>query len=216
MSSAEVGATPQHPNQIFPGEFNMMMVELTSVPAAVLPIGALSDHLRLSSGFADDGSQDAQLETCLRSAMAAIEARINKALFQRQFVMTLMLWTDIESHPMPLAPIVDIEAITLISRVGDTIVADTGSYTVQPDAHRPRLVATGARLPAPEAGGSIEVTFTAGFSADWEGIPADLKHGLLALAAEFYNLRDGEPRRMSPHVMGLIEPYRQLRLRGVV
>lgn len=63
----------------------MMMVEMSSVSSALLPITELTDHLRLSSGFADDGSQDAQLESCLRAALAAIEARIGKALFRRGF-----------------------------------------------------------------------------------------------------------------------------------
>lgn len=190
----------------------MMMVELTSVPAATLPIGALSDHLRLSSGFADDGSQNAQLESCLRSAVAAIEARIGKALFQRQFVLTLMGWSSEGSHALPLAPVAQVDSITLITRDGSTQVIDPGAYVVQPVGHRPRLLATRGRLPAPGVGGSVEVTFTAGFSADWDGVPSDLKHGLLALAAEFYNLQAHAPRQMSPHVMGLIEPYRQLRL----
>ncbi|MEJ6388094.1 head-tail connector protein [Gymnodinialimonas ulvae] len=190
----------------------MMMVELTSVPAAVLPIDALSEHLRLSSWFADDGSQNAQLESCLRSALAAIEARIGKALFQRQFVLTLLGWSSEGSHALPIAPVAQIDSITMIARDGTAQTIDADSYAVQPDGHRPRLVATRGSLPSPGIGGSLEMTFTAGFSADWDGVPADLKHGLLALAAEFYNLQAHAPRQMSPHVMGLIEPYRQLRL----
>ena len=194
----------------------MMMVELTSVPAAALPISDLSDHLRLSSGFADDGSQDAQLEACLRSALAAIEARINKAVFRRQFVLTMMAWASDNSHPLPIAPVAQIDAVTLITREGVVSTADVSAMQVQPDAHRPRLVATASRLPTAGAGGTIEVTFTAGYSADWDNVPADLKHALLALGAEFYNRETGAQLHMSPHVMGLIEPYRQLRLRGAV
>ncbi|MBF9044832.1 hypothetical protein HKCCE4037_15930 [Rhodobacterales bacterium HKCCE4037] len=192
----------------------MMMVELTSVPTAALPLAALSDHLRLSSGFADDGSQDAQLESCLRSALAAIEARINKALFERQFVLTLMDWASDDSHPLPVAPVSQIDAVTLVSRSGDTQVADPGSYALQRDSQYPRVVATSGRLPTPGIGGSIEVTFTAGYGSDWTGIPSDLKHGLLALAAEFYNQPSVGSLQMSRHVMGLIEPYRRFRLGG--
>lgn len=192
----------------------MMMVELTAVPSAALPIADLSDHLRLASGFADDGSQDMQLEGCLRSALAAIEARINKALFRRQFVLTLMGWASADWHPLPLAPVVQIDAVALIGRDGTTELANLDTCMIQPDIHRPLIVATGARLPSPGIGGSIEVTFTAGFSDDWDGVPADLKHGLLALAAEFYDQHANPARQMSPHVMGLIEPYRHLRVGG--
>ena len=192
----------------------MMMVELTSVPSAALPIAALSDHLRLSSGFADDGSQDAQLESCIRSALAAIEARINKALFQRQFMLTLVVWATDESHPMPVAPVVSIDDVTMISQDGETTAVDPASYYVQPDTHRPRLTSRSSRLPAPGTGGTVEVTFTAGFSPNWAEIPADLNQALLGLAAEFYNLEASAPRQIPLNIMGLLEPYRQLRLRG--
>jgi uncharacterized phiE125 gp8 family phage protein len=190
----------------------MMMVELTSVPAADLPLEALSDHLRLSSGFADDGSQNAQLERCIRSALAVIEARISKALFQRQFMLTLKAWACQDSHPMPVAPVVQIDAITLIARDGTTRVIDADTYVVLPDAHRPQLMTTGTALPSPGLGGSVEVAFTAGFNANWGGIPADLKHAMLMLAAEFYNHSAEVSPQMPPYVTDLIDPYRHLRV----
>ena len=58
----------------------MVLVELTTVPTGALPVTEFATHLHLGTGFADDGSQDAVLEAYLRAAMAAIEARIGKAL----------------------------------------------------------------------------------------------------------------------------------------
>lgn len=192
----------------------MMMVELTSVPSASLPVSALSDHLRLSSGFADDGSQDTQLESCLRSAMAAIEARIGKVLMQRQFALTMVSWQNPASHVLPIAPVAIVDAIKLIARNGDESVVDETRYMLRPDAHRPAIETVAGSLPTPATGSTIEVTVTAGYGADWSGVPADLQQALLALAAEFYNLAEALPRHMPPHVMALIEPYRQIRLRG--
>ncbi len=190
----------------------MMMVELTSVPTAALPIDELSDHLRLSSGFADDGSQDTQLEAYFRSALAAIEARIGKALFQRQFMLTLKAWACQNSHPMPVSPVAQVDAITLIARDGSTEIVDADAYEVLPDAHRPQVVATGASLPTPGLGGSIEMAFTAGYNAQWDGIPADLKHALLTLAAGFYNQRSDTKQQIPHYVTQLIDPYRHLRV----
>lgn len=192
----------------------MMMVELTSVPSASLPVSALSDHLRLSSGFADDGSQDSVLETCLRSAMATIEARIGKVLMQRQFAMTMMAWHNPVSHTLPTAPIVSVESVKLIARDGTETVVDDARYRLRPDTHRPSLEPVTGSLPTPPQGGTIEVVATAGYGTDWTGIPADLQHGLLALAAEFYTADDTSQRQLSAQVMALIEPYRQIRLRG--
>lgn len=67
----------------------MLLVEDTTIPTAVLPVADFRDHLRLGTGFADDGLQDAVLERHLRAAMAAIEARTGKILIARDFTWTL-------------------------------------------------------------------------------------------------------------------------------
>ena len=78
----------------------MMLSELTTVPAGALPVQALKDHLRLGSGFADDGMQDALIEGYLRAAMAAIEARIGKVLIARRFRWVLEDWRgSVASRP---------------------------------------------------------------------------------------------------------------------
>jgi len=192
----------------------MMMVELTSVPGAAWPVTELADHLRLARGFADDGSQDAQLESCLRAAVSAIEARIGKALFQRRFGLTLMDWRDASGHPLPVAPVVAVEAVKLISRSGDETLVSPDAYVLRPDGHRPVLAATASNLPAPSQSGTIEIEFTAGFSADWAGMPADLKRAVLMLAGQFWG-QDWQPDTAIPATVSvLLEPYRQLRLRG--
>ncbi|ABD54553.1 head-tail connector protein [Jannaschia sp. CCS1] len=192
----------------------MMMVELTSVPSASLPVSALADHLRLSSGFADDGSQDARLEGCLRSAMASIEARVGKVLMQRQFALTMVSWHNAASHSLPVAPVASIDSVKLIARNGDETTVSAASYFLRPDTHRPRIEAETGTLPTSTQGGTIEVVVTAGYGTDWDNVPADLRHALLALAADFYDMEDSAPRQMPVHVMALIEPYRQIRLRG--
>lgn len=192
----------------------MMMVELTSVPSSALPMDALSDHLRLSSGFADDDSQDTHLEGCLRSAMAAIEARIGKVLLRRQFALTMVAWQNPVSHRLPVAPVASVDSIRLIARDGTETVVDNTRYTLSPDAHCPRIQTITGTLPRPPQGGTIEVIFTAGYHPDWSRVPADLQHALLVLAAEFYDLESAESQQMSGHVLALLEPYRRIRLRG--
>jgi hypothetical protein len=66
-----------------------MLVEMTPVPGADLPLAALAEHMRLSRGFTDDADLDAEIESALRAALAAIEARTGKAVFRRRFVQTV-------------------------------------------------------------------------------------------------------------------------------
>jgi uncharacterized phiE125 gp8 family phage protein len=191
----------------------MMMVELTSMPGAALPVTELAEHLRLSRGFSDDGSQDASLESCLRAALSAIEARIGKALFARRFVLTLMAWHDPDAHILPLAPVGSIESVKLITRAGAETLVEPEVYVLRADRHRPVLAAAGRSLPSPSQGGTIEVEFTAGFASDWAGLPADLKQAVLILAGEFWG-QDMEADTGIPFsVSVLLEPHRPVRLR---
>ena len=192
----------------------MMMVELTSVPSAALPVNELAEHLRLARGFSDDGSQDGQLESCLRAACSAIEARIGKALFQRRFALTLMAWQALDAHVLPLDPVVGIDSVKVISRAGAETQVDPAAYTLRPDRHRPVLEATTGTLPTPSQGGTIEVEFTAGHSADWAGIPAELKQAVLILAGEFWGQNQDAETGIPFAVSVLLEPHRPMRLRG--
>ncbi len=58
----------------------MVLEELTSVDLSDLPMDAFKAHLRLGTGFADESVQDEVLESYIRAAMSAIEARIGKML----------------------------------------------------------------------------------------------------------------------------------------
>ncbi len=192
----------------------MMLVELTSVSSAVLPVAELTDHLRLASGFADDGSQDGQLESCLRAALSAIEARIGKALYQRRFAWQVSQWQSDTSQPLPLAPVESLESVKLVTRSGSETLVGADRYQLRPDTHRPLIEAVGGSLPSPSQGGTIEIEFIAGYSTDWLGVPADLRQAVLIQAAEFYGGQADQDTGMPFAVTVLIEPYRALRLRG--
>ena len=50
----------------------MMLLETTTVPEATLPLSDFKAHLRMGTGFADDGAQDAVLYGFLRASLSAI------------------------------------------------------------------------------------------------------------------------------------------------
>ncbi len=65
----------------------MMLIEETSVPDTALPVEQFKAHLRLATGFGDDGLQDDLLAGFLRAALAAVgagadPARIHAGAFQ--------------------------------------------------------------------------------------------------------------------------------------
>ncbi|PID37133.1 MAG: hypothetical protein CR993_01710 [Rhodobacterales bacterium] len=195
----------------------MMLVEQTTVPGTALPVSQFKDHLRLGTGFADGALQDEVLEAYLRAAMSAIEARIGKALISRSYSWTLTAWRDLAAQVLPIAPVRAITGLTIVDRLGAEEVIDPARYGLEPDRHRPKLVARSLLLPAIPVGGKAVIAFEAGFGPGWDDLPADLKQAVLMLAAQFYENRGtglaGEGR-IPPAVAALIGSYRNLRLFG--
>jgi uncharacterized phiE125 gp8 family phage protein len=195
----------------------MMLAELSDIPTWDLPIAQFRSHLRLGSGFSDDAFQDSVLESCLRGGLAAIEARTGKALYQRGFRWTLTAWRSPGVQALPVAPVDSITGIKTITRGGDEFAVDLSTVQLVVDSQRPRLQAVGASLPAIPTGGSAEVSFVAGYSPDWVGLPSDLAQAVMMLAAHYYEVRHEQPMNdgnMPFGVSSLIDRYRTVRILG--
>lgn len=195
----------------------MMLVEQTSVPDVALPVAQFKEHLRLGTGFADDGVQDAVLVAYLRAAIAAVEARTGKAMMTRSFTWTLTAWRDLARQALPLAPVSSITGLSIVDRLGGEEVIAVARYRLEPDTHRPALVATGLTLPVIPVGGSAVIAFDAGFGLEWSAVPADLRHAVLMLAAHLYEVRgsgSGTDADLPQAVQMLIGRWRNVRLFG--
>lgn len=195
----------------------MILVELTSTPTQDLPLDAFKAHLRLGSGFTETSLQDEVLESYLRAAMAAVEARIGKMLYARRASWTVTKWTDPDAQPLPVAPISSIETVVLTDRAGADTSVEASAFALMKDTHRPVLSATGAVLPDIPQGGSATITFDAGFGADWLDIPPDLREAVMLLASHYYETRfdtTGAGGLMPFGVMALLDPHRNIRILG--
>lgn len=195
----------------------MVLVELTSVDLSDLPMEAFKAHLRLGTGFSVDALQDEVLESYIRAAMAAVEARIGKMLLTRQVVWEVTEWGGVAAQPLPVAPVSEIVAVSLVDRAGAESGVDAELYGLERDTHRPRLLATGACLPSVPSGGAARITFDAGFGPAWLDVPPDLREAVFLLAAHYYeNRRDasGSSGLMPFGVMALLDAHRNIRLFG--
>lgn len=193
----------------------MMLIEETAVPLIALPIDEFKAHLRLGTGFADDSLQDPVLESFLRAAIAAIEARTGKILITREFSWTLTAWRDQMGQALPVAPITSIDEIVLINRLDEEEIVGSGVYKLDPDMQRPRVRPLGTMLPNIPQKGAVRIGFVAGFAVTWGDLPSDLAQAILMLAGHYYEFRyevglgDG---CMPFGVTSLIERYRTVRI----
>lgn len=193
----------------------MMLVEETTVPLSALPVAQFKDHLRLGSGFSDDGVQDAVLESYLRAAIAAIEARTGKILIERDFSWTLTVWRDARIQPLPVAPVSAVTDVTLIDRQGQEIAVDADAWYLSPDMQRASLKPAGTCLPTIPTDGQVRIGLLAGYGPEWTDLPGDLGQAVMLLAAHFYEFRHDVSRgtpALPAGVMALIENYRTVRL----
>ena len=196
----------------------MILTELSAPPSAVVPVRAFAEHLRLGTGFADDGSEDQVLELYLRAAMAAIEARIGRALIERTFSWTVTRWREEASQGLPIGPVSAIEAIVLVGADDTETEVEAERWALMRDCYRPRLMGRGGRaLPSVPRGGHAEIRFRAGFGPDWASVPADLRQAVFMLAAHYHENRAEQAQSagsMPFGVLVLIEAYRMLRVGG--
>ena len=193
----------------------MLLVETSTVPVAALPITAFKDHLRLGTGFADDGVQDAVLEAGLRAALALIEARTGKAILQRSFELRLSRWRSAEAQLLPVGPVVNVSAVQMEDAAGATTVVDAALYRFERVAHGAWLMATGTRLPTIASQSQVVIAFDAGYGAAWSDVPADIAQAAFMLAAWNYEHRHGDTAgggQMPGAVAALIERHRNLRI----
>ncbi|ATX67714.1 head-tail connector protein [Roseinatronobacter bogoriensis] len=195
----------------------MTLTEMTPIPLAALPLAELRDHLRLSSGFADDATQDGLLEQYLRTAIATVEGRVARVLFLRSYSLRLSRWRDGYAQALPVAPVTALHSVTMLDAGGAPTLVDPARYRLDADGVRPRLESAGTALPAIPTGGAVVIEFAAGFGAEWSDIPADLRQAVLLLAAQYYESRDmGGSADMSFGIRALLERWRDLRLGGRV
>jgi len=193
----------------------MILIEQAPVADAALPLQEFKDHLRLGTGFTDDGAQDALLKRLLRAAVAGIESRISKMLIKRSFLYTIECWRDPGEQALPVAPVQAITSLTLVDVTGIPTLIDPTRYVLVRDTHRPKLAASGVLLPNIPTDGTAEIVFDAGFGPAWTDVPADLSQAAMLLAAQYHEHRlESDAGTMPFGVTALIERWRNIRILG--
>lgn len=192
-----------------------MLTELSPPQFAGAPIAEFGAHLRLSSGFADSDEQMAALDLYLRGAGSAIEAVTGKALITRRLQWTVTRWRNGDRQTAPVSPVQSIVSFKVINVSGAEVVIDPSAYALLPEGNGAVVAGRGGALPTiPEFGRAV-LELDAGFGADWNAVPADLRQAVLLLGAHFYENRHldlGRDGGMPLSVLSLLAPYRPVRL----
>ncbi len=170
-------------------------------PPLPVALAELKAFLRISVS-----EEDALLAGLVRAAMDLCEAFTGRALIDRaveEMVAASTARTRLGSGP--------VRAILGVAAVDEAGVATD----MAPEVFAAEVDASGegwVRLRSGAAPGRLRVSYRAGLATDWNGVPEMLRHGIVRLAAAYYQRR-GETGdvEMPAAVTALWRPWRRLR-----
>jgi uncharacterized phiE125 gp8 family phage protein len=194
-----------------------MLTELEAAPSGPASVEAFAEHLRLSTGLAAlQPSETAALDGILRAAGAAVESMTGRALIRRRFKWTVERWRDPCREVLPIAPVEQINAVTMVKAGGSWSAIDPSAWRLVKSQFDPALApARGGWLPQIPTGGMAEIEMVAGHAVDPAGVPDDLRQAVLLLAAHYHEQRhvSAAPMADIPYGVGaLIARWRKVRL----
>lgn len=165
----------------------------------------------------DDTVEDTLVTTLVTAARLHVEGTTARALIAQTWRLVLDCWPAERSVRLPVAPLMSLTAVTAYDEAATPHDLDVGQFDV--DVATPRLLVPAQLdgMPALRARQGLQVDYVAGYGADPEDVPADLKQAVLALVAYWFEHRDtavlsgpgnGEPSGFERLVGG----YRRARL----
>ena len=190
----------------------MILTETGTIPATALPVQALTAHLRLGHGFADDGAEDPLLERLLREAVAVVEQRLSVALIRRGFLVEVSAWDRRGHLVLPVGPVETVQSLELLSG-GSATSLDPSEWTLEKGSSRQKVTApAGGALPELPGGSTARAEFEAGYGLVWSDVPEDLSRAVLLMAAHAYDNRHGAEDGVPGGLLALLDLRRPVRL----
>ncbi len=173
-------------------------VEAAPAPVALEEVKAF---LRI-----EHSAEDALIAGLVRSAAGACEAFTGLALVEREAAQ--ILTASAAWQRLALGPVRAITGVAALTDGGAETALAAADYAIDIDAAGDgwvRLLRLGEAKRA-------RVRFTAGMSADWNGVPEPLRHGIVRLAAHLYLERGAGTAVPPAAVAALWRPWRRLRV----
>ena len=155
----------------------------------------------------DHDADDAAIDTFLRSAAGLCEDFTGQMLIVRSVTDMLPAWQAWQKlKRLPVQAIVSVETV---EADGSSSLLAVEDYAVDIDSEGLGWV----RMREESDASRMRVVYSCGLAADWDGIPAGLRQGIVRLAGYLYANRDGVDAVGPPRaVTALWRPYRRMRI----
>jgi uncharacterized phiE125 gp8 family phage protein len=189
-----------------------MSIILTT-PPALEPVALVDAKAHLRISHTDD---DTYITALITAARRQIEARTSLCLIQQNWSVFLDRWPFNDSIAIPLDPLIAVTDINLHGDDDTFAVLDPAHYFVDKASWPARAVLRhGRSTPQPgRVANGIELKVSAGFGTTAASVPQELKQAvLLTVAAWFANRGEEQGGTLPLMALGLIQPYRTMRLK---
>ena len=188
----------------------MNPLALTGPAVEPIPLAEMKGYLRL-----DGDDEDAIVSSLVTAARLAIERAARIALVAQSWRYEIPGWPDRGIVPLPLSPILSLDAVRILSASAEPITLASGLVRLDDVADPARLVLD-ASVARP-AGDDIRlsVDLTAGFGATATAVPEPLRLAIRRLVAGWFEARgDTRPSGsgLPPEIAALLAPYLRPRL----
>ena len=163
----------------------------------------------------DDGAEDGLIATLIAAARLHLEGITGRALIAQTWRLVLDCWPPERAVTLPVVPLMSLTAVTAYDADGEATELELEQFATEPGRVLLPLSIEGA--PALRARQGIEIDYVAGYGADAEDVPADLRQALLTLVAYWFENRDAVIVAGSGGVVPsgfdrVVAPYRSVRL----
>jgi len=186
-----------------------MYARTISTAATTHPVNVaeLRDQLHM-----EHTDEDVTLYRMIATATEQAEAYTERAFCTQTWKMYLDTFPDEIIVPKP--PLQSVTSITYVDTNGDTQTLSASTYTVDTDSEPGRIYeAYGESWPTVrDVDHAITVTFGAGYGDSAHDVPERIRHAILLLAADLYEIREptlvGATLDESPTLTRLLDTVR--------
>jgi uncharacterized phiE125 gp8 family phage protein len=166
----------------------------------------------------DGEAEDGLVTTLVAAARLHVESVTGRALVNQSWRLVLDQWPEDRAVTLPVSPLVSLTSITAFDADGDDHLVPLAQFEAATGVTPARLILPRkvGGMPALRERFGIEIDYVAGFGEATD-VPSDLKRGVLALVAHWFEDRDavmvaGSGAVIPPGFSQMISPYRQVRL----
>lgn len=196
----------------------MDLVRTAEPEADVLELADVKMHLRVDED--DDAAQDDLIEALIAAATDYLDGYsgvLGRCLISQTWKLRFDYCFPSWRIPLPLAPLISVDAIEYVDAEGVTQTLSPSVYQVIDGPAAAVQPAYGQAWPAPRSQArAVTITFTAGYGATADKVPAPLRAAMKLLVAHLFEHREavvGVDNRDSsaPLPLGvdaLVAPYR--------